>query len=64
MPGKQESVLNRLRDICSHRVKILAKTEVYMCVCVYTHTHIYIYIKPPRKEDAVFLYMSELRNRP
>ena len=50
MPGKQESVLNRLRDICSHRVKILAKTEVYMCVCVYTHTHTHTHIYKTTKK--------------
>lgn len=54
MPGKQESVLNRHMGISSHRLKILAKTEVY----------IYIYIKSQRKENAVFLYISELRNKP
>lgn len=52
MPGKHESVLYRHMGICSHRLKILAKTEVY------------IYIKSQRKENAVFLYISELRNKP
>ena len=60
MPGKQESLLNRHMGICSHRVKILAKTEVYMYIYIY----IFFFKKTPRKENAVFLYISELRNKP
>ena len=53
MPGKQESLLNRHMGICSHRVKILAKTEVYMCV------YIYIYLKKNTKKGkcCILVYL-------